>query len=59
VKDTRLRPGVPDRRAFVFAAGASRITVQLLYRRFWQEVADARGWADNDLLIYSSTIALP
>ncbi len=53
--DTRLWPEQPDRRVFVFAA-AERVRVQLWYRRFWQEVADARGWTDNDLLISRSEL---
>ncbi len=50
--DTRLQPERSDHRAFVFAAAAERVTVQLWYRRFWQEVADARGWTDNDVLVH-------
>jgi nitrate/TMAO reductase-like tetraheme cytochrome c subunit len=50
-EDTRLLPEKADRRAFLFAAAAERVTVQLWYRRFWQEVADARGWTDNDILV--------
>lgn len=53
--DTRLNPERPDRRAFVFPAAAQRVTVQLWYRRFWQEVADARGWRDNDLLVHEKS----
>jgi hypothetical protein len=49
--DTRLKPDEPERRSFVFTNDARRATVQLWYRRFWQEVADARGWSDNDLLV--------
>ena len=51
VNDTRLKPEVLERRTFVFPAGASRVMAQLWYRRFWHEVADSRGWKDNDLLI--------
>jgi hypothetical protein len=51
-EDTRLMPEQTDLRAFVFAAAAERVTVQLWYRRFWQEVADARAWTDNDMLVH-------
>lgn len=53
--DTRLAPDQADFRTFVFAAPVHRVTVQLWYRRFWQEVADARGWTDNDLLVLEQT----
>ena len=54
--DTRLVPEQPDRRAFVFAGAIEHVKVQLWYRRFWQEVAEARGWTDNDVLVAESTI---
>ena len=54
--DTRLKPGEPDRRTFVFPATATQITARLWYRRFWQEVADSRGWKDNDLLVIEETL---
>ena len=57
VTDTRLKPEQPDVRTFVFAKGARRVSVQLWYRRFWQEVADARGWLDNDLLVQEMHLA--
>jgi hypothetical protein len=55
-EDTRLLPEQIDRREFVFGAAAERVTVQLWYRRFWQEVADARGWTDNDVLVAESVL---
>jgi hypothetical protein len=55
-EDTRLLPEQSDRRAFVFVAAAERVSVQLWYRRFWQEVADARGWTDNDVLVAESVL---
>jgi hypothetical protein len=51
VEDNRLTPKRPDRRTFLFPASAERITVQLWYRRFWPEVADSRGWMDNEVLV--------
>ncbi len=54
--DTRLSPEQPDQRTLVFAAGAERVTVQLWYRRFWQEVADGRGWNDNDSLVVEKIV---
>jgi hypothetical protein len=59
VEDTRLTPAQPDRRAFVVGDSARRVSVQLWYRRFWHEVADARGWTDNDRLIYERTLSVP
>ncbi len=56
IEDTRLHPEHPDRRAFVFAESAHRVTLQLWYRRFWQEVADERGWTDNDTLVVEKTL---
>jgi hypothetical protein len=57
ILDTRLKPDEPDRRTFVFSASARQATVQLWYRRFWHEVAEARGWTDNDVLVREQTIA--
>lgn len=58
VEDTRLFPERPERHAFLFPARATRVTAQVWYRRFWQEVADARGWTDNDLLIVEKLCAV-
>jgi hypothetical protein len=54
--DTRLRPQQPERSSFAFAARPARVEVQLWYRRFWQNVADARGWRDNDVLVLQHTL---
>ena len=58
IRDTRLSPGQPDRRSFVFPANAARVEVRLLYRRFWHSVAAARGWTDNDLVVINRRIEL-
>jgi Cytochrome c554 and c-prime len=57
--DTRLMPEEPDCRSFVFAGEVSRVTMQVWYRRFWQEVADGRGWNDNDLLVTERLLSCP
>jgi hypothetical protein len=53
-QDTRLIPEQPDRQTFQFPVNVRRVRVQLWYRRFWQDVADARGWTDNDSLIHEN-----
>jgi len=49
--DTRLVPGHPDRRIFTFPSGVKRARARLWYRRFWQDLADARGWMDNEVVV--------
>ena len=49
--DTRLIPGHDERLVFDFPSGVRRVRVRLLYRRFWQEVARSKGWADQDVLV--------
>jgi hypothetical protein len=51
VTDTRLAPGRPDRLTFVFAAAAGRVRVRLVYRRFLREVAESKGWPDNETVL--------
>ncbi|MBI2807588.1 MAG: hypothetical protein HYX68_21615 [Planctomycetes bacterium] len=51
IEDTRLHAERPDRRVFLFSPSARRVSVQLWYRRFWQEVADPRGWTDYEFLV--------
>jgi hypothetical protein len=51
VTDTRLTPGQDDEVHFTFARAVARLRVRVLYRRFWQEVARAKGWPDHDLVV--------
>jgi hypothetical protein len=57
-EDSRLLPEQPRRHEFLFGESARRLHVQLWYRRFWQEVADARGWTDNDMLVLERNVAV-
>jgi hypothetical protein len=55
-KDTRLAPGQVERVTFAFPAGVERVRVRLLHRRFWQEVADVKGWPDNEVVVFEQTL---
>lgn len=49
--DTRLYPDRPDRPAFTYSGKLAKVRIRLLYRRFWPEVAEPRGWADNEIVV--------
>jgi hypothetical protein len=51
LRDTRLFPGRPDQSEYLFPGKAERVRVRLLYRRFWDEVAGAKGWPDNEITL--------
>jgi hypothetical protein len=51
LRDTRLYPGRPDRSEYLFPAETARVRVRLLYRRFWHDVAVAKGWPDNEVTV--------
>jgi nitrate/TMAO reductase-like tetraheme cytochrome c subunit len=59
LKDTRLMPGRPDRRTFLFPPQTRRIRAVLLYRRFWQDVADRKGWPDNEITVAERSAEIP
>lgn len=54
VTDTRLTPGEPEELSFRFSRDVATVHVRLIYRPFWQEVAEAKQWPDNDILIHDS-----
>ena len=56
VEDTRLRPGEGERREYVFGAEARKVRVRLLYRRFWWEVMQSKGWPDETVTAVERTI---
>jgi hypothetical protein len=58
-QDTRLYPGVADVSEYRFPPGLARVRVRILYRRFWKEVSDAKGWGDRDLVVSDKVIAAP
>jgi hypothetical protein len=54
--DTRLTPNEPDRLTFSFGVALDRVRVRLLYRRFWHEVAEAKRWPDNEIVVLERMI---
>jgi hypothetical protein len=49
--DTRLTPGRPERLGFTFPPETDRVRVRLIYRRFWDEVAKAKGWPADEIVV--------
>lgn len=56
VDDTRLRPEQADESEFVFSPALTRLRVRVLYRRFWQEIADRKQWPDNEIVVLDRSI---
>jgi hypothetical protein len=54
--DTRLSPGEPDRSDFRFPEEVTRVRVRLSHRRFWQDVADQKGWTGNETAIVERVV---
>ncbi len=57
--DNRLRPGQEERTTFRLPSSARRVTVRVIYRKFWQEVARTKGWPDDDLVVAERRLRLP
>jgi len=58
-KDTRLMPGEPHRVQFTLPMRTQRVRLRLLHRRTWPEVAEAKGWPDNELVILDELHEVP
>jgi hypothetical protein len=58
VTDTRLSPDRPDRTVFEFPAETVRVSLRLLYRRFWPQVAEAKGWPDDEIRIVDEVLEI-
>lgn len=57
--DTRLFPDRKDEQLFAYPAAVRSIRVQMIYRRFWDEVAGERKWHDNDILLFDESHEMP
>jgi hypothetical protein len=58
-RDNRLVPNEPDRLELTFPAEVDHLRVRLLYRRFWQQVADSKGWTDNEIVVADESFRCP
>jgi len=58
LSDTRLTPERPDRSAYRFGSGATAVRVRIVYRRFWQAVAVAKHWPDEDIVVMAKTVRI-
>jgi hypothetical protein len=56
--DTRLSPNQTDVSRYTFPAGAHKLRVRLIYRRFWEEVARLKKWPDQDLVVFERMFPL-
>lgn len=57
--DTRLMPGQADRVVFTFPVETDQVRVRLLHRRFWPEVAAAKSWPEDEVLVLQITREAP
>ena len=56
--DTRLRPGIPERIDVTWSELPAKIRVRVLHRDFWPEVATAKGWKDNEIVVIDHTLEI-
>ena len=58
VHDTRLRPQKPQSGTWTFPKKTKTVEVTLVYRRFWREVAIAKRWKDDDVVVFQRLLQL-
>jgi Cytochrome c554 and c-prime len=56
VTDSRLWPDQSDLVEFRFPSAVAAIRLRLLFRRFWQEIADGKSWPDNETAVIDQLI---
>jgi hypothetical protein len=56
--DTRLVPEQADEKRFSYPLDVATVHVRMVYRFFWDEVATAREWQDNDIVVSEETIRI-
>ncbi len=59
INDTRLFPGKTDRKTFWFLGTIRQVRVRLIYRRFWRQVAESKGWPNDEIVVVNRMIQTP
>lgn len=59
LRDTRLWPERPETITWRFPDAARSVRLRLLYRRFWEEVAEAKGWPSVETVVRERALPLP
>jgi hypothetical protein len=59
IADMRLAPGSADQAEWTFPPETSTVRVRLVYRRFYQAVRHAKGWPDEDVVIFDERLRVP
>ncbi|HVX11431.1 MAG TPA: multiheme c-type cytochrome [Pirellulales bacterium] len=59
ITDSRLQPDRPESFTFRFSPATERVRVRIVYRRFWQEVADSKQWPEDEIVVCDRWFVLP
>lgn len=59
VVDTRLYPDQAEATTWRFPPATQTVQLRLLYRRFWEEVAVAKGWPPVETVVRERTLVVP
>jgi hypothetical protein len=57
-EDTRLTPDRPEQSRYLFPGQTASVRVRLLYRRFWPQLAEERGWPENEVVVIDRVVAV-
>jgi hypothetical protein len=56
--DNRLTPHRADRLTFAYPAALCTLRVRVLYRRFWDQTIQSKGWPNRDLVVLERDLAI-
>lgn len=58
IDDNRLTPEKPEISRWTFPRDVCRVRVRLWYRRFWPETVEAKGWPEDEILLFDRELKL-